>query len=91
MIIKIKKETKEGFEKAFSYLYYGIPMILFSHSGMALLMGSKYLVFDIIAFDVFRMSGLILFFQIAFYNRKNIFYWLKGWKKRNVKNGVLEI
>lgn len=91
MEIRIKKETKKGFETAFNFLYYGIPILLFFHSGMVSLVGSKYLIQDVIAFDVFRISGLILFFQIVFYNRKNIFYWLKDWKRRNIKHGVLEI
>lgn len=92
MLIKFKKETKEGVGKFFNLIYYGVPLMLCAHSGMASLFGSHHFIVDnLISSDLFVMSGAIVLLQMGIYNRDRIFLWIKEWKKRNVKDGILEI
>lgn len=90
MIIKIKNSTKEGFTTYFTLFYYGVPLVIFLHTGLGWLLGSKIL-FGVNTVEIAQVSGLIVLFQISWYNKESIFYWFKDWKKRNIKNGVFEI
>ena len=64
--------------------------MIFSQTGLAWLFGNEVL-FGVETLPIAQVSGLILVSQISFYNRKSIYFWFKDWKKRNIKNGVLEI
>lgn len=90
MKIRLKKQTKEGLQDHLPMFYYGIPFLLFIQSGFGYLLGAKeFLFLDTV--EVLQVTGTIVFLQWGWYLRKSIFYWFKDWKKRNVKNGVLEI
>ena len=90
MKIKFKTKTKESFHEYTQIFYYGIPLMIFAQTGLAWVFGNDVL-FGIKTLPITQVSGIILLSQIIFYNRKSIYFWLKDWKKRNIKNGVLEI
>jgi len=90
MKIKFKTKTKESFHEYMQIFYYGIPLIIFSQAGIGWLFGNEVL-FGVETLPIAQVSGLILLSQIILYNRKSIYFWFIDWKKRNIKNGVLEI
>ena len=90
MIIKFKKETREGLEKTLNLLYFGTPLIICIHTGMSFIFGAREFG-DVLLSDVFIVSGTIVLLQMGISNRSRIFDWIKDWKKRNVKDGILEI
>ena len=84
--IKLKESTKEDF----FMLCFTIPLLIACQAGILILVGgTTWLGID--SWLVIKLSGLLFLAELLFYSRFDTYYWLKNWKKRNIKNGVIEI
>lgn len=84
--IKLKDSTKEEI----LMMFFAVPIMIFCQAGLLILLGSTtWLYMDV--WLVIKITGLIFLSQLLFYSRFDTYYWLKHWKKRNIKNGVMEI